>query len=204
MNLTKHIKEHAALGVVEGSPRFSTILAESAVTAIQDKTVLGVGLAQFVQITMDKTDPGTTESGSADHINNRIITPDWANFVKVTGHLTFDAQNTADARCSCHLWRAFQWADRTPYGELAYAAAVQPNGTPRPTPEMHYHTRAAFLTETDASNYSSLVAHTPWIPVCGLNEEWYLYGWQSCGASVNSNSPGLGGVENWLTVEFKE
>lgn len=135
----------------------------------------------------------TDTDGMADIPNSLINVPSWANYVWVTGHISLN-EPAAVSPCylSAHLWRS-----NSALNAAGTLFGVTADGTPRPTPEAHYHNRAEFGNST--ISYRSVVATTGgWIPVMGANEKWYLVVAQNSGGALDTTS----GVEQWLTVMF--
>lgn len=143
-----------------------------------DTTGTTVPSGTFTKIIMDTALYDT--EGCVDFANSQIVVPTGAQFVRLQGHLTYPPQNVGSGSGSVHLWR---------------------NGSS--TVEAHYHNRQHYTATAVASEYCSMVAVTPWIPVMYANEAWTLVAFQASGGSVNSgifNHPGA--VENWLSAEF--
>lgn len=156
----------------------------------------------YTKVSMDKA---VIDTDSAAVLANKSIkVPSWANFVKVTAHLSFPDQNAAPGHASVHLWRKSDPTKYTAAGLALIAAGYdfQLGGSnlDSPTPEAHYHNRV-YYPQLATSYYISVLAVTGWLPVIATGEEWTAYAWQDSGSNVTL--PNTGGVESWLLVEFK-
>lgn len=121
-----------------------------------------------------------------DAVNNRIVLPSWAKWVRVSGKLSYPIDGSAGAvpgEIGVHLFR---------------------NNTS--TPEAHYHDRRQIVPAAGGATgqFSSVLGGTNnFIPVMALNEAWTLVAYQNYDpAGVNLFNLGVNLTDNWLSVEF--
>lgn len=133
----------------------------------------------------DGVTPMDTESGAAaDLPNSRILTPSWAQFVKITCHAAFPQQNVGSGYCSFHMFRDTG------------------NGVNGPTAELHYHVIGPYLATAITGVVTTLFGTSGLIPVQrnttpGFYEAWTMYVSQTSGGTV-----ALAALDNWMSVEF--
>lgn len=176
MELPKHIKEHAALGV--GEIR-GTCIRSYGYTPHQ---IIPDGLGnQPTLVTFDDLYDNAlfdTDNG-ADLVNSRINIPTWATWVWVTAHLAWSPQTNGNTVARLHLWR-----DGSQTNE-----------------DLFYHNVVAYPTTANGGTpYISQWGSTGgYVPVVTPGEYWDLRCWQNSGGNVDLDK----GLDCWLIAYYK-
>jgi len=122
-----------------------------------------------------------TDGAAGDLANNRIIVPEYANWVYVCGHSQWKPQSNGEGIARVHLFR-----DDDGFG---------PSST---NEDLYYHNSMVFPIL--AAGYISMIATTGlWMPIIAAGEKWSLHVYQSTGAATDL-ALGLG---CWLGVWWK-